>query len=239
MQYPLFEKIKSSIQKLGLGPGDRLPSERNFALELKVSRNSLRRLLHTLEGRGLVDIKKGSGTFLKARFFSSTDLYPGNKNPEPEKIVANQLEAAFLFFPIIVELAGLRMDLSQLEKLQKSNVALSRSIFSQNPQKVWMESLSFFRLIALGTQNSFMVDVMEEICSIDMAPFKHFFEVNQKIREQLFGDHVNILNALREKNCKKAKQATQDYVQHLSRLLETREDILHHTILAQLKGKRE
>jgi len=235
MKHSLFEQIKLSIQKLGLEPGDRLPSERKFASELNISRNSLRQLLHTLQGRGLVDIRKGSGTFLKARFFSSTEFQIESGNIEPEKIVADQLETAFLFFPVIVELAGTRMDASHLEKLQRSNVALSRSIFSQNSQKVWMESLSFFRLIAQGTHNSFMINVMEEICSIDMAPFKHFFEVNQKIREQLFGDHVNILNALREKNCERAKQMTQNYVLHLSWILENRKDILHHSILSGYK----
>jgi GntR family transcriptional repressor for pyruvate dehydrogenase complex len=100
-----------------------------------------------------------------------------------------------------------------------------------------MESLSFFRLIARGTGNSFMVNIMEEICSIDMAPFKHFFEVTQKNREKLFGDHVNILNALKEKNCKKAKRVTQEYVRHLSHVLEIQGGILQETILAKLEDE--
>lgn len=231
MQEALLKQLEHTIERLGLQAGDRLPSERALAAELKVSRNSLRRLLHRLEGRGLVEIKKGSGSFLNTRFFNPVDPCLGMGETSPEKIVADQLETAYLFFPVMVELAGRRMDGSQLDELQKRNVALSRSIFSKDPRKVWMESLSFFRLIALGTGNSFMVNIMEEICSIDMAPFEHFFDVTRKRREQLFGAHVNILNALREKNCTKAKQVTREYVRHLGQILDAWEDILPGTIL--------
>jgi len=232
MQQSLLKQLEQTIQALGLQAGERLPAERNLARDLGVSRNSLRHLLHKLEGRGLVDIKKGSGTYLKTRFFNPADPYLGTGDTPPEKIVTDQLETAFLFFPVMVELACLRISSSQLDDLKKRNVALSRSIFSKDPQKVWMESLSFFRLIALGTGNNFMVNVMEEICSIDMAPFKHFFEVTQKSREQLFGDHVNILNALREKDGKKAKQVTRGYERHLSQILETRDGLIPDTLLA-------
>ncbi|MCP4721162.1 MAG: FadR family transcriptional regulator [Desulfobacteraceae bacterium] len=237
MQESLLKQVELTVQRLGLKAGDRLPAERQLSKELTVSRNSLRRLLHILEGRGLVDIRKGSGTFLKTRFFNTAYPYRGMDSTSPEKIVADQLETAFLFFPVMVELAGHRMNTAQLEKLQNSNVSLSRSIFSKDPQKVWMESLSFFRLIAFGTGNSFMVNIMEEICSIDMAPFDHFFEVTQKSREQLFGDHVNILNALREKKCKKAKLVTREYVRHLSQILEIRDGILPDTLLAYYKDE--
>jgi GntR family transcriptional repressor for pyruvate dehydrogenase complex len=237
MQSSLLKQIELTIQKLGLKAGDRLPAERKLADDLKVSRNSLRRMLHTLEGRGLVDIRKGSGTFLKARFFNPADPYLGTGDTLPEKIIADQLETAFIFFPVIVELAGLRMTPAQLKKLQASNVSLSRSIFSKDPQKVWMESLSFFRLIARGTGNSFMLNIMEEICSINMAPFNHFFDVTQTNREKLFGDHVNILKALKEKDCKRAKKVTQEYVRHLSQVLEIHEGIIQETTLAKLEGE--
>ncbi len=237
MQSSLLKQIELTIQKLGLKAGDRLPAERKLADDLKVSRNSLRRMLHTLEGRGLVDIRKGSGTFLKARFFNPADPYLGTGDTLPEKIIADQLETAFIFFPVIVELAGLRMTPAQLKKLQASNVSLSRSIFSKDPQKVWMESLSFFRLIARGTGNSFMLNIMEEICSINMAPFNHFFDVTQTNREKLFGDHVNILKALKEKDCKRAKKVTQEYVRHLSQVLEIHEGIIQETTLSKLEGE--
>jgi hypothetical protein len=48
---------------------------------------------------------------------------------------------------------------------------------------------------------------------------------------------VNILNALKEKNCKKAKRVTQEYVRHLSHVLEIQGGILQETILAKLEDE--
>jgi GntR family transcriptional repressor for pyruvate dehydrogenase complex len=234
MQQVLLKQLQSIVKELDLQPGDRLPSERELAKILQVTRNSLRRLLHMLEGRGLVEIKKGSGTYLKVGYSSLTSFLCSNdKIAVPVKLLVDQLETAYLFFHIMVELAAFRITSLQLEELQKRNVALSQSIFTNDPQKVWMESLSFFRIIAVATNNSFMVNIMDVVYSIDMAPFNHFFKINPKKLEQFFGDHVNILHVLRERKCEKAKQITQDYVLHLSQILETKEGIIVDTILRE------
>ena len=52
-----------NLQKLN--PGDRLPSERQLADLLEVSRPSLREALHILQAQGLVQIKHGQGTYVQ------------------------------------------------------------------------------------------------------------------------------------------------------------------------------
>jgi DNA-binding FadR family transcriptional regulator len=62
----IIEQIRSRIQSNELNPGERLPSERDLAEQLGVSRNTLREALRMLESSGLVTLKKGStgGAFL-------------------------------------------------------------------------------------------------------------------------------------------------------------------------------
>src|SRR5262245_28774227 len=57
------------IQILGghLGPGTRLPSERQLAARFGVSRPTVREALGALEARGLVVTRIGSGTFVAER----------------------------------------------------------------------------------------------------------------------------------------------------------------------------
>lgn len=54
-------QIEDQILDGRLKSGDHLPSERDFALQLGVSRASLRESLRVLEALGLIDIKRGGG----------------------------------------------------------------------------------------------------------------------------------------------------------------------------------
>ncbi|MEW6623453.1 MAG: FadR/GntR family transcriptional regulator [Bacillota bacterium] len=61
----IVEQIKSMITEGNLHPGDRLPSEREMADRLQVSRASVREALSALHLMGLVEIKSGEGTFIR------------------------------------------------------------------------------------------------------------------------------------------------------------------------------
>lgn len=65
----LSDSIVRHLEKLVLDgvlrPGDRLPPERELALELEVSRPSLREALQKLEASGLLETRHGGGTFVK------------------------------------------------------------------------------------------------------------------------------------------------------------------------------
>lgn len=52
------------IEKGRLRPGDRLPAERELALELGVSRPTIRAGLQTLAAMGVTESKQGAGTFI-------------------------------------------------------------------------------------------------------------------------------------------------------------------------------
>jgi len=60
-------QVRSMVADGRLKPGDRLPSERDLALRLQVSRNTLREALRTLEHAGLIEMRKGAsgGAFVR------------------------------------------------------------------------------------------------------------------------------------------------------------------------------
>ena len=70
----ISDAIYSYIRTNQLQPGDKLPSEREMASILGTSRNSLREGLHILENKGLLEIKSGSGTFIKNPYGSSNKI---------------------------------------------------------------------------------------------------------------------------------------------------------------------
>jgi len=68
----VVEEIRDIIIEDHLLPGDKLPSERELSERLAASRSSIREALRALELLGLIETKRGEGTFL--RDFSNHQL---------------------------------------------------------------------------------------------------------------------------------------------------------------------
>lgn len=57
-------ELQRAIARRGLKTGDRLPAERELARQLSVGRSSLREAMQGLQTMGLVEVRRGIGTFL-------------------------------------------------------------------------------------------------------------------------------------------------------------------------------
>ncbi len=99
--------------------------------------------------------------------------------------MADQLEAAYMLLPMVAEHAAERIGERHLEDLKKCSVNISRSIFQKSADRVWSESLTFFRLVAVGTGNDFLVRTVEQVCSADMAAYDFFFTLRREEREAI------------------------------------------------------
>lgn len=62
----LASHITDFIEAQGLAPGDRLPSERQLAADLGVSRATLSRALAALESRGRIEVRHGVGAVVRS-----------------------------------------------------------------------------------------------------------------------------------------------------------------------------
>jgi GntR family transcriptional regulator, transcriptional repressor for pyruvate dehydrogenase complex len=61
----VVESLRKIIDTAGLLPGDKIPSERELAERLDVGRSSVREALRALELLGLIETRRGEGTFIK------------------------------------------------------------------------------------------------------------------------------------------------------------------------------
>ncbi|MBY5941697.1 FadR family transcriptional regulator [Halomonas sp. H33-56] len=72
----VFEVFRERVLNGEWRPGDRLPSERELALELKVGRPLLREVMRSLEMLGVLDIRHGKGAYVaKADFKVLSDFF--------------------------------------------------------------------------------------------------------------------------------------------------------------------
>ena len=63
----IIEQTKFAIASGDLGPGDRLPTVRQLAVDLSVNPNTVIRAYRELEIEGVLDTQQGSGTFVSEK----------------------------------------------------------------------------------------------------------------------------------------------------------------------------
>ena len=66
LYYQLVERLKEQIQLGDLKPGDQLPSERELSDQHGISRMTVRQAIAYLVQQGLLEVKRGIGTFVAA-----------------------------------------------------------------------------------------------------------------------------------------------------------------------------
>ena len=60
----VYNQLFSLISSGKLTPGDKIPSERELAAELRISRQSIREALDRAEVMGLIKVRQGEGSFI-------------------------------------------------------------------------------------------------------------------------------------------------------------------------------
>jgi GntR family transcriptional regulator, uxu operon transcriptional repressor len=80
----LAELILAEFERSGLGPGSRLPTERQLAADLGLTRTGVRHALAALEADGRISREVGRGTFLRPAPAPSGDGgAPAERGPHP------------------------------------------------------------------------------------------------------------------------------------------------------------
>lgn len=70
----IIDQVRAAIATGSLGPGDRLPTVRQLAVDLSINPNTVSRAYTELELTGLVETQMGSGTFVGQRRVEPDDV---------------------------------------------------------------------------------------------------------------------------------------------------------------------
>lgn len=71
LHHQLERAIRFAIATGKLGVGDQLPTVRQLAVELRINANTVAKVYAGLERSGMVETRRGVGTFIKARHFEA------------------------------------------------------------------------------------------------------------------------------------------------------------------------
>ncbi len=84
----IIDQVKAAMATESIGPGDRLPTVRQLAVDLSINPNTVSRAYTELELTGLVETQMGSGTFVGRR--------PVERNDVERRRILDQLCQEFL-----------------------------------------------------------------------------------------------------------------------------------------------
>lgn len=98
-------------------PGSKLPNEYDLSAELGVSRASLREAIKILAAKGILIIKRGSGTFVSDSTGENDDIYGIKYLEDKKKLVKHWFEFRLILEPKSARLAAENADGKQVENL--------------------------------------------------------------------------------------------------------------------------
>ena len=203
--------------------GDRLPAERELAETVGASRSTMRNALRVLQTRGVVEVRRGSGCYLRSRSGLERCALPLDQAEEHDG--PDRLEACYVVFPPLAALCAERIGPPGLADLEERLVGLSRAIFSRNVEAIREETSLYLRTLARESGNTALVAAVDSLCPGSPPLFTIYFSLEDSEREEVFGDHVKIVHALKRADPQEARLRMEERILRLCRLMEKYEGV--------------
>lgn len=204
-------RLIDAIATGGYAVGDRLPAERELAVEFDVSRPTVREAIIALEVQGLVEVRIGSGAYVRA--------VPGNTALGFGISAFELTEARLLFEGEAAALAASQIKDDELATLDRLLVAMDEE--NRRGDGLTERSDREFHLtIARATRNAAIVRTIEDLWDLrSTSPEAALVYSRARAADvkPVVDEHVAIMGALRSRDPAKARAAMRT---HLSAVLD-------------------
>jgi GntR family transcriptional repressor for pyruvate dehydrogenase complex len=201
-------RIADLVSSGEVSPGDKLPSERDLAEMLKVSRPSVREAMIALEVSGLIEVRTGSG------------IYVADQSREQPAVVADEgigpfeiLEMRLMIEPEACALAAERISDDQLQQLRNTYNEMRRT---SGTLEVEAFDSQFHKLIAEATENTAIARTVSWLWTLrgqsELSRGFHRLIIEEGVYPVL-DEHEAILEALENRDADAAKKAMQKHLE--------------------------
>lgn len=192
-------------------PGDQLPNEIELSAELDVSRTTLREAIRILVTNGILEIKRGRGTFVNESFDLSQTTEALNHLSEVRINAKDLYEMRLIFEPEAAFYATLRASDAELNRILKYGKQIEEKI-KRNQNRTEVEQ-KFHKAIAKATHNKFIEQLMPVIFqAIDKGVV--LSQKNEHVAKHTLHDHHIIMEFLEARNPEGARSAMKIHILH-------------------------
>jgi len=215
----VYEVVAQQIERLiqeKLKPGDKLPSERELAELLQVSRSSIRDAIRGLELMGLVEPRQGAGTIVRERSAESTVNAFANALRRRHELVSELLDFRKMLEPPLAARAATHAspdEISEMEEiLERQEGKVSRG------EAAIDEDAELHYSIALASGNSVVLKVLDILMDLLRDTRERSLQVPGRQQKSLAG-HRRILAAIKRRDAEAAKSAMRRHIEDIEEIV--------------------
>jgi GntR family transcriptional regulator, transcriptional repressor for pyruvate dehydrogenase complex len=212
------DQLQDLILTASLCPGDKLPGERELAERMGVSRTVIREAIRVLSDRGLVKVKSGCGTYVRALSHkdaaASIELFlkqrPSGQSFQHVAEVRRMIE---------VEAAGLaaeRATANDYAKMEAAIQGMASAIL--DPNRYAEHDVAFHSAVIDATHNDLINVLLGPISDLLAEMVRVSLDAPRAVEEGL-AHHRNILVQIRAGDPIQARQAMRAHVEHAQTLV--------------------
>jgi len=215
----VYEEVARQIERLilkKLRPGDKLPSERELAELLGVSRSSIRDAIRSLELVGLVEPRQGAGTVVREVSAASFINPLSNALVHKRQLVSELLDFRKMLEPPLAARAATHASAEEMAEMEE---ILERQSEKLGQGEAAMEEDSEFHYsVAMASENSVVLKVLDVLMDLLRDTRERSLQVEGRPQKSLAG-HRRILAAIKKRDAEAAKAAMRRHIEDVEEIV--------------------
>ena len=197
----LYEEIVKQLTDLinsgALKPGDRLPTERALAVQLKVSRTAIREALRALELMGFIESRVGEGTFVREITMKNVISPFSTLLSQDIELVTELIEVRMLLETEVARLAARRITPEKCEAIEETLELMAREIADGDLGIIGDNA--FHNALASAADNTALSRILS-LCGDLISTSREAALTSMKDRRVGLAHHREIYRAIREQD---------------------------------------
>jgi len=215
----VYEGVAKQIERLilkKLQPGDKLPSERELADLLRVSRSSIRDAIRSLELMGMVEPRQGAGTIVREISSDSVANPIAKAIKRKEEMISELLDFRLMLEPQLAARAATRASLDEITEMEEILERQEKKL--RAGESTVGEDSEFHYAIALASGNSVVLKVLDTLMDLLRDSRERSLQVEGRPQKSAAG-HRRILSAIKRHDSDAAKMAMRRHIEDVQEIV--------------------
>jgi GntR family transcriptional repressor for pyruvate dehydrogenase complex len=215
----VYEDVAKQIERLilkKLKPGDKLPSERELAEMLQVSRSSIRDAIRGLELMGLVEPRQGAGTIVRGLSAESLLNPFASALKHRQELVSELLDFRKMLEPPLAARAATHASPEEISEMQEILQRQEQKL--SDGEAAIAEDAEFHYSVALASGNSVVLKLLDMVMDLLRDTRERSLQLEGRPQKSLAG-HRRILAAIKRHDAEAAKAAMRRHIEDIEEIV--------------------